>query len=966
MKKKNLALGSILLLFAILLGMSKDWLRQKGEVISLDSVVDAAVTSEGDYWIVDMGGKRILSVDHNLKVKQILRPKDVVKQLAVNKEDEVYLRAVTIRNQNNSIAQETIYQIGQKNKKLEAVYERTYESPRLRGEIFDLSGKTQDLILGIRNEQGFGFYRMEESGNLKELFFKGLKEADVWVSSGLFLEEEGLVYYCLQNGTIYEYDIKKDIETQRYNGAVLEGREGVPRNLSSDGENGVYFTDLGLRDIGHIKGGDVSYLVGNYLLKQEEFLEQESYIRINAENELVACSSYAVYLQKEGELVPYYEVEVGQKEILFSWLSKLSVAVIAVIMIYYLLALFYYILKNHDVTSKLMAAMCGVIGIITLLFLVMVIPDYKAQMMKELEYRTKNVAYLTAETIPAKDLLNLDSVADFRKDSYNRVKSTVDKIFLQKQGVEDFYCTIYTIRDDVITINYSSEEANGSVYPYDWTYEGSDEQKIIETKEGKVYTGYLNSDGNYTFSLYPIIKEELGVIGLVEVGVNTQPYEEHINDLILDLLITMVVAAVVIIFLLLEILVFWKGRKQWLEKKEKHLPNELLRTLVFLIFLVTNMATSFLPIYAIDLARNSGGEIAGELWASLIISAEVFAGAVLSLKGNVVLNKLGQRKAAIFSGIVMVSGMILRILPALGFLLLGQLLIGTGWGIILLIVNMRISMNEEEKDEGFAGYSAAAFNGINCGVVLGGFAMKFMSYGWIIFTAAVLSILILLHIWKFIKEEKQVQQIEERGEISLFCFLSKTKIWSFLLLLVLPVIACGYYLNYLYPILANETGIQESYIGYSYLLNGMVVLAMGNLLTKEIAKWLGRKVGLVLSVLLYGTAFFMVSSFQTIPVLFLSLIILGLADSFGLPLQSSYFMDLEETKEFGYDRAAGIYSLVENLAQSAGPLMFGYILIFGLSAGLKILALILMLFAFLFLGLSIIAKDKKEKKEKSK
>lgn len=966
MKKKNLALGSILLLFAILLGMSKDWLRQKGEVISLDSVVDAVVTSEGDYWIADMGGKRILSVDHNLKVKQILRPKDVVKQLAVNKEDEVYLRAVTIRNQNNSIAQETIYQIGQKNKKLEAVYERTYESPRLRGEIFDLSGKTQDLILGIRNEQGFGFYRMEESGNLKELFFKGLKDADVWVSSGLFLEEEGLVYYCLQNGTIYEYDIKKEIETQRYNGAVLEGREGVPRNLSSDWENGVYFTDLGLRDIGHIKGGDVSYLVGNYLLKQEEFLEQESYIRINAENELVACSSYAVYLQKEGELVPYYEVEVGQKEIFFSWLSKLSVAVIAIIMIYYLLALFYYILKNHDVTSKLMAVMCGVIGIITLLFLVMVIPDYKAQMMKELEYRTKNVAYLTAETIPAEDLLNLDSVADFRKDSYNRVKSTVDKIFLQKQGVEDFYCTIYTIRDDVITINYSSEEANGSVYPYDWTYEGSDEQKIIETKEGKVYTGYLNSDGNYTFSLYPIVKEELGVIGLVEVGVNTQPYEEHINDLILDLLITMVVAAVVIIFLLLEILVFWKGREQWLEKKEKHLPNELLRTLVFLIFLVTNMATSFLPIYAIDLARNSGGEIAGELWASLIISAEVFAGAVLSLKGNVVLNKLGQRKAAIFSGIVMLSGMILRILPALGFLLLGQLLIGTGWGIILLIVNMRISMNEEEKDEGFAGYSAAAFNGINCGVVLGGFAMKFMSYGWIIFTAAVLSILILLHIWKFIKEEQQVQQIEERGEISLFCFLSKTKIWSFLLLLVLPVIACGYYLNYLYPILANETGIQESYIGYSYLLNGMVVLAMGNLLTKEIAKWLGRKVGLVLSVLLYGTAFFMVSSFQTIPVLFLSLIILGLADSFGLPLQSSYFMDLEETKEFGYDRAAGIYSLVENLAQSAGPLMFGYILIFGLSAGLKILALILMLFAFLFLGLSIIGKDKKEKKEKSK
>jgi hypothetical protein len=64
-------------------------------------------------------------------------------------------------------------------------------------------------------------------------------------------------------------------------------------------------------------------------------------------------------------------------------------------------------------------------------------------------------------------------------------------------------------------------------------------------------------------------------------------------------------------------------------------------------------------------------------------------------------------------------------------------------------------------------------------------------------------------------------------------------------------------------------------------------------------------------------------------------------------------MELEETKAFGYDRAAGIYSLVENLAQSAGPLMFGYILIFGLSSGLKILTAGIILLALFFLMLSL-------------
>lgn len=957
MKKKNLILGSLLLIFLLLFVVTGDWIGQKERYIALDSVVDAAVTLEEEYWIADMGGKRILLADKDLNVKKIWKPKDVVKQLAVNDKNEVYARTVTIKDQNNAIQEESIYLLRPESRKMEKVFQRIHEPSRLRGEIFGISGNSDRLILGMKNDKGFGFYRLGSEGNLQQLFFKERKEADVWINSGVFLEEKNLVYYCLQNGTIYEYDIAAKSEKEIYNGSLLKGREGVPGSLSSDARELVYFRDLGLRELAQIDEGEVSYLIGNHSLSKEDFLLQESYISINAKEQLVACSSYALYLQEGEEFVPYYELNLGEKEVMFSWVAKISFAGILCIALYYIILFFYYIFKQNDMTSKLMAAMCIVIGIITLLFLIMVIPDYKEQMMKELEYRTKNVAYLTAESIPKEEVLSLDSVADFRGEEYNLVKKEVDKIFLGEQGVQDFYCTIYTIRDDIITINYSSEESNGSVYPYDWTYEGSDEQEIMETGIGKVYTGYLNSEGNYTFSLYPIQEEEGKVIGLVEVGVNTEPYENHINELTLDLLITMAVVAVVIIFLALEVLVFLKGRKKLQKEAGRFLPNEILRTLVFLIFLVTNIATSFLPVYALDMTKYMGGIIAKEIWASIVISAEVFAGAVLSIKGNIVLDRIGTRKSAILGAAVMIVGMFLRTMPGIMVLIAGQLLIGAGWGIILLIVNTQISMNEEEKDEGFAGYSGAAFNGINSGVVLGGFAMKFMDYRAIIFLAAVISLLILLHVWKFIKEDGIEEEEKVKNDISAIRYLSKKRVWSFLLLLVLPVIACGYYLNYLYPILGNQFGLEESYIGYSYLINGMVVLAMGNLLTKQIAKWMGRQMGLVLSVVLYGAAFIMVSSLPSIPVLFLSLLLLGLADSFGLPLQSSYFMDLEETKEFGYDRAAGIYSLVENLAQSAGPLMFGYILIFGLSVGLKILTAVIVLSAFCFLLLA--AKRKK-------
>lgn len=958
MKRKNLIVGIIFFIFFILFLVTGSWLNQNERSILLDSVVDVAVTSAGDYWITDMGGRRILSTDKNLKVKQVLQTTDPVKQITVNDKDEIFLKKVTIRNQNNSIAEESIWKIQKNREKMKKVYERKYDSSRLRAEIFDISGKGSDLILGIKEQNGFGFYQLDNNGVLTQLVFKPFEEADVWINSGVFLEDEQRIYYCLQNGTIYEYDIEEKKETQIYNGALLKKREGVPGNLTKDRQNNIYFTDLGLRDIGWITEGEVSYLTGNNELEQEEFLQKESYIKVKVDKEVVACSSYAIYLQKEGQLSPYYELEVGQKGVIYSWLSKISLGVMASIILFYTIVFLRYIIKYKDITSRLMLILCMVIGGMTLLLLVMVIPDYKSQMMKELEYRTKNVAYLTAENIPSEVLLKLDSVADFRTKDYNALKTIIDKIFLREDGVQDFYCTIYTVRDDIIAINYSSEESNGSYYPYDWTYEGSDEEEIIQTGVGKVYTSYLNSDGNYTFSLYPIKKENLGVIGLVEVGVNTQLYEEHINDLILDLLITMMVASVVIVFIILEVLVFFKGNRKLEVKRGEFIPNEILRTLVFLIFLVTNIATSFLPIYALNLVHNTSQGLSGEIWASIVISAEVFAGAVLSLKGNILLHRLGQRKAVLLSGVVMFLGMLLRVIPNIFILILAQFLIGAGWGVILLMVNTRISRNEEEKDEGFAGYSAAAFNGINCGVVLGGFAMNFMSYRSIILTAAIISVLILFHLWKFIDNEKQSEVNKEKGEISTIYYLTRRRVWTFLLFLVLPVIACGYYLNYLYPILANQRGIQESYIGYSYLINGMVVLAMGNLLTKEVVRWMGRKIGLVISVVIYAVAFFLVSSVESIPVLFLSLLLLGLADSFGLPLQSSYFMDLEETKEFGYEKAAGIYSLVENLAQSAGPLMFGYILIFGLSRGLKILALGVIVLALGFLLLSIKFKNK--------
>jgi len=54
----------------------------------------------------------------------------------------------------------------------------------------------------------------------------------------------------------------------------------------------------------------------------------------------------------------------------------------------------------------------------------------------------------------------------------------------------------------------------------------------------------------------------------------------------------------------------------------------------------------------------------------------------------------------------------------------------------------------------------------------------------------------------------------------------------------------------------------------------------------------------------------------------MALIILGIAASFGKPSQQAYFLSRKITKEYGEDKAMGIYNFSENIGESLGPMVF--------------------------------------------
>ena len=171
------------------------------------------------------------------------------------------------------------------------------------------------------------------------------------------------------------------------------------------------------------------------------------------------------------------------------------------------------------------------------------------------------------------------------------------------------------------------------------------------------------------------------------------------------------------------------------------------------------------------------------------------------------------------------------------------------------------------------------------------------------------------------------------------------------------MIASGYFLIYLFPIVGFDLGISESNIGYAFLLNSLVVILFSSPLTRAASSKLGKPVSLTLWTLIYAGSFVLVAFYPNIPALLLALVLMGFADSFGQSLSSSYYTELPEVVQYGYGRAIGISNVADNVFQTLGPFVFSYALHVGLSRGLLQIAAGLAALSLIFLLSSVRAKS---------
>lgn len=779
--------------------------------------------------------------------------------------------------------------------------------------------------------------------------------------------DHDVLFYVTYDGKIYQYRDGSEDELL-YDSDTVEG--SIPQEISYS--NGIlYAVDIGLRDTIRIS---CETGVTDRMEVQEPLEEREIAYHVSAPGRLVTSTSYSVILWDGDAYEQIWEAPLSGKLSVYICLIWLSLLILAIGGIISLILLLKMLLTRFNFYAKLTMVVVAGIGGIAILFMSVLFPDFQAMLEDEIYTREKFAAAAVTNRLPADAFERLEKPSDFMNEDYRQVRQVVrDTFFSEEESSSDLYCVLYKVVDGTVTLVYTLEDIC-VVYPYDWEYEGTEMQKVMEQGTTVTYAT-KSSSGSFVFIHSPIRDENGKIIGIIEVGTDMQSVTDKSRQIQLSLIINLIAITVVVFMVANELIYFMKGRHELnmrkQEERDHRLPVEIFRFIVFLIFFFTNLTCAILPIYSMRIAENmSSHVISPVMLAAIPISAEVVSGAVFSAVGGKVIRRLGAKRSILVSSVLFTAGLGLRVIPNIWVLTISSLLLGAGWGVLLLMVNiMIVELPDEEKDRGYAYYSVSALSGANAAVVFGGFLIQWMSYTALFAVTAGLSVLLFFvsnkYMSRYTSEDQEECTEAEESHMNLLKFVFRPRVISFFLFMMIPILICGYFMNYMFPIIGAEWGLSETYIGYAYIVNGILVLMLGTPLTEYFSNRGLKHLGLSASALLYAAAFLEVAVLKNIPSLFIALILIGVADSFGIPLLTSYFTDLKDVEQYGYDRGLGVYSLFENGAQSIGSFVFGYVMLIGVGRGLMLVLIVISILAVIFLIGTTFAM-RREKKEVGK
>jgi len=170
-----------------------------------------------------------------------------------------------------------------------------------------------------------------------------------------------------------------------------------------------------------------------------------------------------------------------------------------------------------------------------------------------------------------------------------------------------------------------------------------------------------------------------------------------------------------------------------------------------------------------------------------------------------------------------------------------------------------------------------------------------------------------------------------------------------------PYIISLNFIEYFMPIFGMENGLGEANIGQLMLLSGLFAILFGASLCKFTAKRVSIFVSVIFPLVLNAGALYLFSLNVSIIMLIVTIVLLAIVNIFAATNIQTYFSILYQEERISSIKALGVYSVIENIAMAAGPIVFSYILAVNIANGIKIMAITMLGLTLVFAIISKIS-----------
>lgn len=912
----------------------------------------------GNTFVIDNERSRVVKINENMQIEYMLKSnlKEAdsfwyAEDIAFDSDGTTYLLDSSWDDTGAAVGRECILAYDVNGKYVDTLLDITYEDEFVdKHKLFALTFWENALYYVESEQEGFALFCLFlQTGEVEEISFYEYDNAFNLIQD-YAIDKEGTAVYALdKRGRILkgsEGDLELLYDTGRDTDYV--GQTALYR-IAVDGERTIYVTDIKQNKIySYTEGSDSFnvYMDEGIVMSisaawQEDgssvlgiLLDNEIRMRHvpageQTDNGIFAAWNPTAWAEVKGDIFAkttgYLLRETGFQ------LSALAI-ILGVLWLLARIVVFLAGIKLSAVQKSGMLA-AGPAAIVAIIIVFQLLNQFAIIYQEELMNKLHIMAHTISGMVDGDSLGRIRTSEDYMSEDYQELMRVLDQgLNRQDPFVQGIYCNVLRYEDGQGFAIAYQDNSIGTYFP-----RGEDESLALASafETGEEYSNEVkDATGSYIYVWSPVLDKDGEVVGVVEIGTTTYIIISSVAEMRQSIIITLVLIMLIVLFLFGEVLSFFDQRakyrmeqKQSKENAQRRIPLHLLRLGIFITYTAFNIASSFLPVYAASFVTDDLG-LPRELAASLPITLNLIFVGVTSLFCAPLLKHFSFRSvAAVSAGISMLGDLTLFLGHSYLFIVFGLVLNGIGMGLIINSINMFIaSISEDEvKQEGFSLFNAGSLSGINCGMMLGAslagvlgqrtvFTCSAAAWG----LAAVLFLIMGIHMGALSKEDTT----KKRGVGPV---LTSRGVIPYMLLIQLPYVVINSFVFYYVPIYGDAQGFSETTVCLFLMLNSLCSVYLSVPVTNFMKKRLGMG-SIYLSSAISLAALLMFGFNSTVPMLIVVLLLLGFAGSFAIAVRQFYFTNLRGVQEYGEESAMGVYNLMDNVGESAGPILFSSIM----------------------------------------